>query len=120
MTKITLLLITIALGLTGCNTTKQPNLTPKPIQRTYEAPTPVKQALFQKTMIEVAKSTLTDKRYKKMALDTPAKKAWFKNLMYRLWDRQITRNEFIAEGLKKYPNKRFEFTFVANGFQSRS
>ena len=120
MTKITLFIISVAVGLTGCNSTKQATITPKPIQRAYQAPTATKQPLFRKTMIAVAKSTLTDTRYKKMALDTPAKKWWFKTLMYRLWDRQMTRNEFIAEGLKRYPTKRYEFTFVANGFQARS
>ena len=120
MKKITLFIVTIALGLTSCTSNKQPTVVAKPIQRTYLVPTPSKQPIFQKTMIEVAKSTLKDARYKKMALDTPAKKWWFKTLMYRLWDRQMTRNEFITEGLKRYPTKRYEFTFVANGFQSRS
>jgi PBP1b-binding outer membrane lipoprotein LpoB len=120
MKKITLFIVTVALALTGCTSTKQAIVTAKPMQRAYFAPTPSKQPLFQKTMIAVAKSTLKDSRYKKMALDTPAKKLWFKTLMYRLWDRQMTRNEFITEGLKRYPTKRYEFTFVSNGFQSRS
>ena len=71
-------------------------------------------------MIAVAKSTLRDSKYHKMALDTPAKKAWFRNLMYRLWDRQMTRSEFIAEGLQKYPTHSYEFRFISHGFQLRS
>jgi len=120
MTKTTLIITTIALGLTACNTTKQVRIAPQPIQRNYQAPTTLKQPIFQKSMIKVAKSTLQDTRYTKMALDTPAKKWWFKTLMYRLWDRQITRDEFITEGLKRYPTKAYEFTFVANGFQKAS
>ena len=67
MTKIILFIIFLALGLTSCNSTKQPTPVHNPIHRTYQDPTPTKQPLFQKTMIEVAKSTLTDSNYKKMA-----------------------------------------------------
>lgn len=93
---------------------------PKRVVVHYEAPTAEKSAKFQETMKKVALSTQDDNKYHKMALDTPVKKAWFKNLMYRLWDRQITRGQFIAEGLAKYPTKRYEFSFVADGFQNRS
>ncbi len=85
--------------------------------RKFEAPTPEKAAVFKKEMIKVALSTRKDPNYKRLALDTDEKKAWFKTLLYRLWDRQITRNEFIEEGLKRYPDRRYEFTFIANGLQ---
>jgi len=71
-------------------------------------------------MGKVALSTQEDPRYKKLALDTPEKKAWFKQLLYRLWDRQITRAEFIKEGLQRYPDRAYEFRFIANGFQKYS
>lgn len=108
----------LPLFFAGCTHHKRTISTPH--QHAYQAPTPAKQALFKSKMIEVAKSTLNDPRYQRMALNTPSKKAWFKTLMYRLWDRQITRQEFIQQGLAKYPNKAYEFTFVANGFQKRS
>ena len=120
MKKNLLILSLIALGLNGCTSTTQPKIIHTASSRHYQTPTPAKLPLFQKKMIAVAKSTLHDPRYKKMALDTPKKKAWFRTLMYRLWDRQITRDEFIKAGLDKYPSKRYEFTFVANGFQKRS
>ena len=93
----------------------------QPIQQvSYTKPTPEKEEAFKQTMHKVAKSTLEDERYNKMALDTPEKKAWFKTLMYRLWDRQITSKQFIAEGLSKYPTHNYEFAFVAHGFQKNS
>jgi len=117
----TLILPIIALSLIGCTNTNTPIPTkPNLPTRTYYAPTPSKQPLFQRTMRKVALSTKDDPNYHKMALDTPEKKTWFRNLMYALWDRQMTRSEFIAEGLKKYPSRRYEFTFVANGFQKNS
>jgi len=114
----TLILPIIVLGLIGCSNTNTPNMTKTTLpKRIYQGPTATKLPLFKSTMIEVAKSTLSDSRYNKMTLNTKEKKAWFRNLMYGLWDRQMTRSEFIAEGLKKYPTHSYEFRFVAHGFQ---
>ena len=86
----------------------------------YEKPTPEKEAIFVVTIKNVAHSTQTDPRYQKLALDTAEKKAWFKQLLYRLWDRQITRAQFIKEGLRKYPDREYEFRFIADSFQKYS
>ena len=85
--------------------------------RVYELPTPQKEAVFKQEMAKVALSTKEDPNYKRLALDTPEEKRWFKELLYRLWDRQITREEFIKEGLKRFPDKGYEFRFIAEGFQ---
>ena len=87
---------------------------------TYEKPTEAKLAVFHPIMTKVALSTKDDPNYKKMSLSTTEEKEWFHNLMYRLWDRQITKNQFISEGVAKYPTHRYEFTFIANGFQKHS
>jgi len=89
-------------------------------QMSYQSATPIKAEAFQTTMIKVAESIKDDTKYNKMALDTVEKKRWFKDLMYRLWDRQITRNQFITEGVSFYPTHQYEFNFVANGFQNHS
>ncbi|CAA6825034.1 MAG: Unknown protein [uncultured Sulfurovum sp.] len=112
MKNILLATTIVALTFTGCSSTKV-----KPPKVHYTKPTPSKEKVFKKAMREVALSTRNDSRYTKMELNTPEKKMWFKNLMYLLWDRQITRNEFISRGLKKYPKHAYEFTFVAHGFQ---
>jgi len=128
-----LLTVLVSLGLSGCTNPMGYlfSSAPAPKQRVvkkkpkfhvakYKKPSPEKSAKFQTQMKEVALSTQDDDKYNKMTLDTPAKKAWFKHLMYKLWDRQITRKQFIAEGLHQYPTKKYEFTFVADGFQKRS
>ncbi len=111
-----LLLIIIGFTLSACTGSN----TATPSQTAYQKPTAVKEAAYHKTMVKVAMSTKESSKYKKMVLDTPEKKAWFKDLMYRLWDRQITRNQFIEEGLKKYPTRHYEFNFIAYGFQRYS
>lgn len=84
----------------------------------HPTPSPEKEALFNKDMRKVALSTQNDPRYNRMALDTPQKKKWFKDLMYQLWDREISKEEFISRGVAKYPTHRYEFEFIANGFQN--
>jgi len=67
-------------------------------------------------MRKIASGIKDDPNYQRIALDTPEKKAWFKSLTYRLWDRQITRQQFIKEGLRKYPDHGYEFNFIVRGF----
>ena len=111
----TLMMLAGATLFTGCSMTPA---TPAPsVSSHYEKPTPAKEQKFHATMVKVAQSTQLDPNYNRMRLETPAEKEWFKNLMYRLWDRQITRNQFIAEGTAKYPNHKYEFRYIANAYQ---
>ena len=110
-----LLILAGAALFTGCSTT--PGMPSPATSSHYEKPTPAKEQKFHATMIKVAQSTQMDPNYNRMRLETPAEKEWFKNLMYRLWDRQITRNQFIAEGTAKYPNHKYEFRYIANAYQ---
>jgi len=75
---------------------------------------PNKEEAFMKDFMEVAHKTKEDQKYQRIGLDTPENKQWFKNLSYMLWNRDINKREYVSEGLKKYPNHRYEFSFVAN------
>ncbi len=122
--KFYLLLASISLlGLSGCTSPSQYLNTPTTTTKTtthYASPTPHKLALYQQTMRSVASGIKHDTNYQRIALDTPEKKEWFKTLTYRLWDRQITRDQFMAEGLSKYPSRKYEFQFVIDGFSNIS
>ena len=54
-------------------------------------------------------------RDRRITLETAENKTWFKAWTYKLWNREITKREFIAEGLKQYPERRYEFEFIAEG-----
>lgn len=121
MNKYTLLLLSIfLLGFTACTpASKYLASTPSATKTIhYEKPTERKISLYKRTMRSVASGIKNDTNYQRIALDTPEKKEWFKSLTYRLWDRQITRQQFMAEGLAKYPNRRYEFQFIIRGFES--
>jgi hypothetical protein len=111
-------LLLAAVLMTGCTDMMGPSLSSSTSAAHYEKPTPAKEAKFHETMIKVAQSTRSNPQYKRMSLNTPEEKKWFSDLMYRLWDRQITRQQFITEGLKKYPNHKYEFTYIANAYQN--
>lgn len=116
--KLTLFtVILLALSFSGC-TSSMNSLTSSTSKTTYQKPTAAKFELYQKTMMKVASGIKDDPNYNKIALDSPEKKAWFRELTYRLWDRQITRYQFVSEGLEKYPTHKYEFDFVVRGFSS--
>ena len=83
----------------------------------YENPTPEKKERFKYDLAEVAKLVKSQPNYRSIGLDSPEEKAWFSTLTYRLWDRQITRHEFITETTRRYPQKTYEFTLIADAFQ---
>lgn len=118
--------IVAALSFSGCTSSSNMLYTPQkqtaraPAPKQYQQPTPAKLEAYQNTMRSVASGIKDDPNYNRITLDTPEKKAWFKDLTYRLWDRQISYNQFISEGLSKYPDHQYEFDFVANGFQKHS
>ena len=127
MKKYYLLLTSLSiLGLSGCTS---PTSMVRPAQNykatpshkattNYEKPTQHKLALYQQTMRSVASGIKHDSNYRRITLDTAEKKEWFRMLTYRLWDRQITRNQFMSEGLAQYPTHRYEFEFLINGFEN--
>ena len=118
--------ILTALSFSGCTSsmnmfsTPQTEPAPKHSPKHYQQPSPEKLEAYQSTMRNVASGIKDDPNYQRIALDTPEKKAWFKDLTYRLWDRQISYSQFMAEGLSKYPDRKYEFNFVSNGFQKHS
>ena len=110
----------VGLSFSACTSPDLGTNTAAQARVAYEKPTEAKLGQFNPVMHKVALSTKKDPKYKKMALTTQEEKEWFHDLMYRLWDRQITKNQFISEGVAKYPTHRYEFTFIANGFQRYS
>ncbi len=117
-----------AFGFSGC--TSSMNVAPektqharkspavKPVSQNYVQPSPEKKEAYENTMRKVASGIKDDPNYNRIALDTPEKRAWFRSITYQLWDRQISKQQFIAEGLSKYPNHQYEFQFVINGFDA--
>ena len=97
--------------LTGCSWITDA-ASPSPL---YEVPESKKVKIYNATMKKLAISTHNDPKYQRIELDTAKNKMWFQTLSYKLWNREITKAQFIEEGLKKYPKHRYEFEFIAEG-----
>ena len=118
----------VALGVSGCTSSidhliepSQPNQASQTVQTTvaqyeYEEPNTEKQEAYASTMRKIASGIKDDTNYQRLELNTAEKKEWFKKLTYRLWDRQITRQQFISEGLSRYPDHGYELNFIIRGF----
>ena len=89
---------------------------PSPVTDVKDIDKDNKLALYKKKMGEIASTIKDDAIYKKISFDTKEKKDWFRELTYRLWDKQITEDEFMNEALDKYPTHRYEFAFIIKGF----
>jgi len=115
----TKLLIAVLAGLTFTACTN--NVPSAPVQKTvvnsYENAPEAKIAAYNKDMRTVGLSTKKDPKYKSFGFKTTEEKVWFRDLTYAYWNRDITKSQFISRGLAKYPTRRYEFTFIANGFQ---
>jgi len=85
---------------------------------TYIEPSPEKKERFELDFKNVALKTKSDPNYQRIGLNTPEIKKWFKQNTYLLWNRDISKSEYINEGLKKFPENRYEFNFVANNISS--
>jgi|GEM_PF-900343 len=116
------LLIAVLAGFTftAC-TNSVPSLSPstasqKTVITSYENASAEKAAAYDRDMRTVGLSTRQDPKYQSFGFKTPEEKVWFRDLTYAYWHRDITKSQFISQGLSKYPTHRYEFNFVANGF----
>lgn len=69
---------------------------------------------YETVMRNVASQIKNNKKYTRISLNTDESKKWFKNLTYKLWSGKINKHTFIKEGLKRYPDREYEFTWISN------
>ncbi len=117
----------VALSFLGCtnsenslmpSTTKTTSKNLKQNYIAYDKASEYKIKAFKQEQRRVGMLTKKDTNYKSFAsvLTTEEKKIWFNNIMFLLWDRQISKQEYIAKGMSKIPSHKYEFTFIANNF----
>ena len=111
-----LLLLLAGFTFTAC-TNNSPSVKPSTTLNKYENASTNKAAAYNKDMRSVGLSTRKDSKYKSFGFKTSEEKIWFRNLTYSYWHRDITKNQFVEQGLTKYPKHGYELNFVADGFQ---
>ena len=115
--------ILTALSFSGCTSPSSLLSTPQTKKaperyKNYEHAPDYKKEAFGKAQHAVGLSTKNDPKYKSFRpiLTDEETRKWFSNNMYLLWDRQITRNQYIAQSTSRFPAYKYEFTFIANHF----
>jgi len=79
-----------------------------------------KEKAYTLAMRSVGQDVKANSRYNKMDLAKPNdNRAWFKEVTFQLWDGEITKNQFVASGLKYYPSNKYEFNFIANSILTK-
>ena len=117
------LVAAVGLGMTACTPAHHPASAPKPHVKPQVPAKPQlseeeKQAAYKTAMRNTGMAIKKDANYRKLDLSTPELKEWFNDITYKLWDHQITRSQFIAYGLEKYPDRAYEFNVIADGLLS--
>lgn len=120
--RISILLLT-ALSFSGCTnsvnmlSSPQTKKAPK-VYKNYDTASDYKKESFGKAQRAVGLSTKNDPEYKSFRpiLTDEETRKWFSNNMYLLWDRQITKGQYIAQSTSRFPAYKYEFTFIANHF----
>jgi len=118
---IATLLAATSLSFTACTKSPKPK-TPEQVKQVPAEPQmsdAEKQIAYKGTMKKVGAEIKRDANYKRLDLSTPELKNWFTDITYQLWDGQISRGQFIALGLEKYPDRAYEFEIIANGLLAK-
>jgi len=104
-----------AILFSGCSTSVPDFIPTYKVQKkmNYIEVNPKHSEAFAKDFNTVALKTKSDPNYTRMGLKQNDKK-WFKTITYMLWNRNLSKQDYINEGLTRYPSHRYEFAFVAD------
>lgn len=70
---------------------------------------------YQSAMRKVGTAVKQDMNYQKLDLSTQELKDWFTDITLKVWGHQITKEQFVALGLEKFPRHSYEFNQIAEG-----
>jgi len=69
---------------------------------------------FDNRMGEFVSHIKDDPSYKRIPLQTTSDREWFYQLTEQVYEHKITKEQFVAEGVKKYPGYDASFSEVAD------
>ena len=115
-------IITLALGATliltsmsGCSAMRNMAIEDS-IKNEKGANDEKKVSAFEKKFNQVLEDVKNKKDYKKIPFDSNADTEEFIADSYKLWDKQITKEDFISKGTKKYPDFKETYNYLADEF----
>jgi len=75
-----------------------------------------KTAAFETKFTKVLDDIKKKDDYKKIPLETNANTEWFIKQSFMLWDKQLTKEQYISNGAKKFPGYEKTFAYLADEF----
>ena len=72
-----------------------------------------REAAFIDKLQRVSSEIAQDPSYDRIPLETTDDQQWFTDLAYRYWNKQISRDQFVEQGVAKYPDNRRSFETLA-------
>ncbi len=103
----------VVISLAGC---VGPNIEIK--SGTDNANNPEIMQAFEVKYRATIKEIQNDSSYKRIPLDGNKDLKWFNTMAFKLWNKQTTKDQFVNEGLNRFPGYKKSFEYLANKFQS--
>ena len=69
---------------------------------------------FEKKLTSVAETLPKEPGYKRIPLDTQTEQEWFTTQAFLLWDKKMSKDQFVTEGEKRFPGYKESFEVVAD------
>jgi len=69
---------------------------------------------YEAKINEVIKKIQADPSYVRIPLDTKEDLDWFLTQSFLYWDKKKSRDEFISEGVKRFPDYKSSFEYLAD------
>lgn len=73
-----------------------------------------KRIQFQEKINSISKDILEIPNYKRIPIDSDQDQDWFTTQAFLYWDEKSTKEEFISNGVKKYPEYRETFEYLSD------
>ena len=112
------LIAAMALGtVTGCSSMRA-MVIEDTVKDTKDGKDKEKLTQFEARFEKVLDDIDNKKDYKKLPTDDTEKTKWFIKESFKLWDKQITRDEYIAAGIEKYGGYKETMIYLADEFSN--
>ena len=72
------------------------------------------QAAFTEKLSAVSNEIAQERNYDRIPLETTEDQRWFTDLAYRFWNGGIKRDQFVAQGVARFPEHRRSFETLAD------
>ena len=71
-------------------------------------------AAFENRLSSVVATVKADPNYKSIPLNSSADRVWFYNECQALYDKKISKEQYVADGAKQFPGYEASFTRLAD------